>query len=172
VKARTDLINRRTGKPAPWGMIRRWVLGRDAKCVRCGDIATDVDHKWPRYYGGDDHSSNLQPMCAYCNKAKGNSVSVFTAEDEQLIAGMEASLSRCEQQWWEFFRFTMALAERDIKHRSEEVLTRFAQLTNSAAVTGLLIGMLDENIAEARAGGEDHVSFEEVERRFEETGRI
>jgi len=35
----------------------------------------EVDHKVPRFLGGDDSDGNLQSLCATCHKAKTNSES-------------------------------------------------------------------------------------------------
>lgn len=44
------------------------------KCVRCGGVFScyDKDHIIPRYQGGPETLWNLQPLCAWCNCAKGS----------------------------------------------------------------------------------------------------
>lgn len=43
-----------------------------AKCVYCGEPATQVDHIVPVSKGGTDDVSNLVPACRSCNSSKGN----------------------------------------------------------------------------------------------------
>lgn len=44
-------------------------------CACCRfEKATDRDHIIPVSMGGSDHISNLQPLCKWCNSAKGNSI--------------------------------------------------------------------------------------------------
>lgn len=42
-------------------------------CVKCGDVATDVDHVIELDAGGEDTIDNLQPLCNACHKAKTSS---------------------------------------------------------------------------------------------------
>ncbi|MFM8856389.1 MAG: HNH endonuclease [Actinomycetota bacterium] len=56
--------------------IRYQVLKRDRRCVLCG-AGTDsgplqVDHIVPRSQGGSNDLSNLQVLCALCNRGKSN----------------------------------------------------------------------------------------------------
>lgn len=48
-------------------------------CVRCGKTFSkgdiDIDHIIPQSKGGKDHLTNLQCMCVYCNRSKGNDTS-------------------------------------------------------------------------------------------------
>ena len=56
--------------------IRYEVLRRDRKCLLCGAgpdrIQLQVDHIIPRSKGGSNDLSNLQVLCATCNRGKSN----------------------------------------------------------------------------------------------------
>jgi hypothetical protein len=56
--------------------IRYQVLKRDRRCVLCGakpDAGPlQVDHIVPRSQGGSNEPSNLQVLCALCNRGKSN----------------------------------------------------------------------------------------------------
>lgn len=68
-----------------WSMIRRYVMRRDLGiCQACGEPADEVDHIWPRYWGGPDEFDNLRAICGTCNKRKGSSVDWAAATDQQL----------------------------------------------------------------------------------------
>lgn len=83
------------GRAATWPEIRVWVLNRDGHvCAECGDEATEVDHIWPRRWGGNDASTNLRAICGPCNKAKGSSIDIDEASDAQLVAGLLATKER------------------------------------------------------------------------------
>lgn len=45
----------------------------DYRCVQCERVGyhLDKDHIVPIYLGGSDGLDNLQPLCAWCNAAKG-----------------------------------------------------------------------------------------------------
>lgn len=46
----------------------------DNRCVKCGRCYAhlDKDHIIPVYQGGSDGLDNIQPLCAWCNAAKGS----------------------------------------------------------------------------------------------------
>jgi hypothetical protein len=56
--------------------IRYDVLKRDRRCRLCGagpdDAQLQVDHIVPRSKGGSNEMSNLQVLCAICNRGKSN----------------------------------------------------------------------------------------------------
>ena len=56
--------------------IRYQVLARDRKCVLCGagpeTVQLQVDHITPRSRGGSNDLTNLQVLCATCNRGKSN----------------------------------------------------------------------------------------------------
>jgi len=56
--------------------VRYEVLKRDRRCVLCGagrdDEMLQVDHIVPRSKGGSNKISNLQTLCAPCNRGKSN----------------------------------------------------------------------------------------------------
>jgi hypothetical protein len=64
---------------AQWKKIRITVLNRDAyTCAYCGDVATEVDHVYPKSKGGEDTLDNLVAACRSCNSRKKDTIdSVF-----------------------------------------------------------------------------------------------
>lgn len=46
----------------------------DNRCVSCGrsDLSLTTDHIVPLSWGGSDTADNIQPLCDFCNKSKGN----------------------------------------------------------------------------------------------------
>ena len=64
------------GSAASRGYDNRWRKARAAflrehpVCLRCGAIATDVDHIVPRALGGSDEWWNLQAWCHACHSRK------------------------------------------------------------------------------------------------------
>lgn len=54
--------------------IRYDILARDRKCLLCGkgpdEVMLQVDHIVPRAKGGSNDPSNLQTLCAPCNRGK------------------------------------------------------------------------------------------------------
>lgn len=54
-------------------------------CVRCGKKIrkedVDIDHIIPRSWGGRDNRNNLQCMCKWCNRSKGNDLGLHTIRD-------------------------------------------------------------------------------------------
>jgi 5-methylcytosine-specific restriction endonuclease McrA len=51
------------------------VLQRDAHtCAYCGDVATEVDHVYPKSKGGEDTLDNLVAACRRCNVQKKDSL--------------------------------------------------------------------------------------------------
>lgn len=67
---------------AQWKKIRIKVLNRDAyTCAYCGDIATEVDHVYPKSKGGEDTLDNLVAACRRCNILKKDKTdTVFLAQ--------------------------------------------------------------------------------------------
>lgn len=58
-----------------WKKIRLKVLARDANtCAYCGDVATEVDHVYPKSKGGEDTLDNLVAACRTCNVRKKDSL--------------------------------------------------------------------------------------------------
>lgn len=52
-----------------WEALRRFC---EFRCVKCGrEGHQDRDHIKPIYQGGSDSIENIQPLCAWCNSAKG-----------------------------------------------------------------------------------------------------
>lgn len=51
--------------------LRQWVFARDNfQCQECGyweDL--EIDHVFPRYFGGSDWASNLTTLCMPCHRA-------------------------------------------------------------------------------------------------------
>lgn len=60
-----------TRMPGNWYRIREIVLRRDGWiCRYCGAPADSVDHKTPRFRGGDHNLKNLVACCRGCNSRK------------------------------------------------------------------------------------------------------
>lgn len=56
---------------------KAWLYGKQGgNCAACGDHFKsqnlEIDHIIARSKGGTDHIDNLQMLCGYCNKVKGN----------------------------------------------------------------------------------------------------
>lgn len=63
---------------AHWKKLRLQVLRRDAyTCTYCGDVATQVDHVWPKSKGGEDTLDNCVAACERCNYAKRDKTDIF-----------------------------------------------------------------------------------------------
>lgn len=108
----TDLRYTDGGVPT-YEAIRRYVLEQEPVCRICNvSPSTEVDHIWPRYYGGTDNRANLQGVCSPCNKRKGNNVDVQAADNSLLQAAGEA-LSR-----------RMVELVEDLRRFDEELLVR------------------------------------------------
>ena len=56
--------------PKGWTRTRARFLRANPRCVKCGQRATEVDHKTPRHLGGSDAPGNLQALCADCHRVK------------------------------------------------------------------------------------------------------
>jgi 5-methylcytosine-specific restriction enzyme A len=57
----------RRGYDARWGRARRAHLDAHPRCVRCGAVATDVDHITPLANGGTHSEANLRSYCHACH---------------------------------------------------------------------------------------------------------
>lgn len=91
---RTTLV-RSDGTPCIWREIREHVLtAAGYRCALCDATATEVDHIWPRRWGGGDHLENLQALCGPCNKAKGVSLDLGRASNRDLLSALDAAISR------------------------------------------------------------------------------
>lgn len=77
------------GRPGGWGIKRIKLIEKYPYCTLCGTkpsdgtIGLDIDHIIPASKGGSDDESNLQVLCAKCNRAKGNHF-VISAESTHL----------------------------------------------------------------------------------------
>ena len=101
------------GRVASYSDIRAFVLRRDPTCRIC-EVAptTEVDHIWPRCYGGDDTAANLQGVCSPCNKRKGNTVDPSTARCDQIEAAADAISRRITLLADDLGRFDAELIHR------------------------------------------------------------
>jgi len=115
-RRKTDL-RYEDGRTASYEDIRRHILRRDPACRLCGAPATEVDHIWPRFYGGDDTAANLQGLCSACNKRKGNLVSVDSASVDQLAAAIAAITERLVALVDDLDRFGAELLQRGMGWR-------------------------------------------------------
>lgn len=136
------------GQRPSWGTIRRYVLSTDPVCP-CGAPATEVDHVWPLYYGGEDHADNLQGLCGPCNRAKGNKVQPVGATEEQLSQAITACIGRALSALNDADRFLDPIRNR--------ALLRFepANAEDAASVFRTALSQMD-------------IVREEVQRRIDE----
>lgn len=59
------------GSTRAWRKARAEQLARHPRCQRCGQPATEVDHKQPKALGGAHlEPANLQSLCATCHLEK------------------------------------------------------------------------------------------------------
>ena len=92
--------------------IRQWVLNRDKHiCHYCQSDATEVDHLWPRRFGGKDHINNLVAACRKCNGSKGASINLSTARADLIECGLEAIVARLQLEIAELERWSRAYAD-------------------------------------------------------------
>ncbi len=75
------------GRPSGWGAKRVKLLKEHPYCTLCGsrpgkerEVELDIDHIVPASKGGTDEESNLQVLCAQCNRAKGNHLVISSVE--------------------------------------------------------------------------------------------
>jgi hypothetical protein len=99
-------------RPAAWDAIRRYILDEEPTCRLCGAPSAEVDHIWPRCYGGDDRRDNLQGLCLPCNRTKADTVSLAAATEDQLAAAIVAVLYRVQTSLDDAQRFVEVLACR------------------------------------------------------------
>ena len=72
---------------------KRYLYGeQDGRCTGCGEHFMsqhlEVDHIVPRAKGGTDHLSNLQLLCSYCNRVKGDRGMEYLRVKLQLAASI------------------------------------------------------------------------------------
>lgn len=92
--------------------IRRWVLDRDKHiCHYCKAAATEVDHLWPRRYGGADHINNLVAACRKCNGSKGATVDLSTTRAALIKCGLDAIIARLGSEIDELERWARAYVD-------------------------------------------------------------
>jgi hypothetical protein len=77
-------------KDGPSAACKLRVMKRDKfTCVYCGkngsEVELEIDHIIPVAKGGSNHMSNLQTMCAWCNRSKGKGDRPVTTQD--IVAG-------------------------------------------------------------------------------------
>lgn len=87
-------------RPCAWPAIRRHVLQRDDwTCQACGlpDI-DEVDHIFPRRWGGSDFLENLRAICGPCNKAKGSRADLEAAVFPDICGGFDLVMERIRSE--------------------------------------------------------------------------
>lgn len=67
---------------------RKWprvleILGH--RCLRCGAKPVTRDHILPLACGGSNHPSNLQPLCAECNRKKGAATMDYRTPEQRAL---------------------------------------------------------------------------------------
>src|SRR4051812_6384168 len=55
-----------------WRKVRTAHLAAVPYCIRCGDRATEVNHRVPKAEGGTNAHSNLESLCRACHHAETN----------------------------------------------------------------------------------------------------
>ncbi len=66
-----DKESQRVYNTARWRILRRKRLSIDTLCVRCGELACDVDHITPIASGGQPYDlTNTQSLCSRCHGEK------------------------------------------------------------------------------------------------------
>lgn len=79
----------------PWAFTRAEVLVRKGyRCEECGSRATEVDHIWPRRWGGRNDFGNLRPLCGPCNRRKGATADVSSAPSVALLDSLNVAVER------------------------------------------------------------------------------
>lgn len=86
---------RQDGTRCSWAETRDEVLRRaNHTCLDCSNPATEVDHIWPRRWGGRDCLENLQALCGTCNRRKGVSLDWAGAANHQVVSTWRAITDR------------------------------------------------------------------------------
>lgn len=92
--------------------IRTWVLARDGhQCHYCTAVAAEVDHLWPRRFGGSDHINNLVAACRKCNSSKGAAINLSAARPDLIEVGIDAIVARIKAEVEELERWTRAYSD-------------------------------------------------------------
>jgi hypothetical protein len=108
------------GRTASYESIRLHILELHPVCQVCEcEASTEVDHIWPRYYGGTDHRRNLQATCRPCNRSKANTVDLTAAETVNIYRAGMACYQRALVALGDLDRFDEALADRGFAHGSQ-----------------------------------------------------
>lgn len=123
------------GRRPTWEAIRRHVLLIQPECALCGQPSTEVDHIWPRFYGGDDGQLNLQGLCVPCNRAKGNSVDPHAASTAELTAALGAVTDRAVAALDDVERFLAPLVMSAVTCRHPEAI-------RALRLVGALLGVV------------------------------
>lgn len=128
------------GRVATWSQVRDYVLADFPLCAICGQAeATEVDHIWPRYFGGTDETANLQPACGTCNRSKGPRVRAEDATEWQLALAVGACGDRAMASIGELEQFTDDLWRRGANASSGDDLKRVRAALLSASSTLMLV---------------------------------
>jgi len=109
---------------------RLQVLKRDRfACKMCGrnlasdpDLVLEVDHIVPVSKGGSDEISNLQSLCMYCNRGKGN--------DENLNKALEDDMANILDQINPLINEGLKLYGRTSVVANQEDFTRLVKLND------------------------------------------
>lgn len=121
------------GQKAPYAVIRSYILRRDPTCRICAEApASEVDHIWPRHYGGNDWSNNLQGVCPTCNKRKGNTVDPERGTTGELTHAIAAITSRAHDLVYDLRRFNTELIVRALGDTAHDQTEAFEQLKIAA----------------------------------------
>lgn len=91
---------RTDGTRCPWPEVRQYVLRESGfACAICAEPATEVDHIWPRRWGGEHFLENLQALCGRCNKVKGASLDMTVASTAQILGAFDVMWNRLIEEF-------------------------------------------------------------------------
>lgn len=168
-------VNGKTGEVTmAWRDRRAIVLHRAAfMCEECHKAtATEVDHIWPRSWGGQDDLSNLRATCLPCNRSKAGKAYVMDITWERArwterknTAGTVNALLAAAR--WQLVKLLMAHDELSGEEAFHEAHKREISIDRVTALVVEFLGDLEAEFQaaadQARAADQDADPFEPVQ---------